>query len=43
MELELTSSTQTMGGKDVGDLVGSSLSVVSEHGEVDLIIPLLSS
>jgi hypothetical protein len=32
-----------MGGKAVGDLVGSRLSIVSEHDEVDLVIPLLAA
>ena len=32
-----------VGGKAVGDLVGSRLSVVSEHDEVDLVIPLLAA
>ena len=43
VELKLTSSTRTMGGKDIEDLVGSSLSIISEHGKADFVVPLLSS
>ena len=43
VQLTMTSSSKTMGGKAVGDLVGSRLSIVSEHDEVDLVIPLLAA
>ena len=39
--LTMTPNSQTMGGKAVDDLVGSRLTVVSEHDQVDLVIPLL--
>ena len=43
VELTMTSSSKTMGGKGLGDLVGSRMSVVSEHDEVDMVIPLLAA
>ncbi len=43
VKLTMTPSSKTMGGKAVGDLVGSRLSIVSEHDEVDLVIPLLAA
>ena len=38
--LSLTASTKTMGKKKIEELVGASLSVVSEHGKIDFIIPV---
>ena len=43
VELTLTPDTKTMGDKAIQDLVGQDLSVVSEHGKIDYVIPLLSS
>jgi hypothetical protein len=43
VKLTITPSSKTMGGKAVDELVGSRLSVVSEHDEVDLLIPLLAA
>ena len=43
VELTMTSSSTTMGGKEIGDLVGSRMSVVSEHNKVELVIPLLAA
>jgi len=39
--LTMTPNSQTMGEKAIGDLIGSRLSVVSEHDQVDLVVPLL--
>ena len=43
VKLTMTSSSTTMGGKAIDDLVGSRMSVVSEHNKVDLVIPLLAA
>ena len=38
--LSVTPSTKTMGTKKLEELIGSGLSVVSEHGKIDFIIPV---
>ena len=43
VELTLTPKSNTMGGKSIGELVGSQVSVVSEHDQVDYVIPLLAA
>ena len=43
VKLTLTSDSKIMGGRATEDLVGQPLSVVSEHGKVDYLIPLLAS
>ena len=43
VRLKMTPKSKTMGNKDIGDLVGSRVSVVSEHDQVDLVMPLLAS
>ena len=43
VQLSLTPDSKTMGGRAIEELVGQQLSVVSEHGKVDFIIPLLAS
>ena len=43
VQLTLTPDSKTMGGQAIDALVGQQLSVVSEHGKVDYVIPLLAS
>lgn len=43
VQLTLTPDSKTMGGREIEQLVGQQLSVVSEHGKVDYVIPLLAS
>ena len=43
VQLTLTPDSKTMGGRAIEELVGQQLSVVSEHGKVDYVIPLLAS
>lgn len=43
VQLTLTPDSKTMGGREIEELVGQQLSVVSEHGKVDYVIPLLAS
>ncbi len=43
VQLTLTPDSKTMGGQAIEALVGQQLSVVSEHGKVDYVIPLLAS
>ena len=43
VQLTLTPDSKTMGGQAIDALVGQQLSVVSEHGKVDYLIPLLAS
>jgi len=43
VKLTMTPNSKTMGDKAISGLVGSRLSIVSEHDQVDLVIPLLAS
>ena len=43
VKLTLTPDSKTMGGREIEELVGQQLSVVSEHGKVDFVIPLLAA
>ena len=43
VKLTLTPDSKTMGGRAIEELVGQQLSVVSEHGKVDFVIPLLAA
>jgi len=40
VSISVTPATKTMGDKSLDKLVGSTLSVVSEHGKADFIIPV---
>ena len=43
IKLTLTPGSKTIGKTTIDKLVGKSLSVVSEHNKVDLVIPLVAS
>jgi len=42
-ELKLTPDSKVMGDAKVGELVGKSVTVVSEHGKIDFVIPVKKS